>query len=280
LENKKGGMGSSYQEVPKINEKAHHTNHSTIMLLRSVGKIHSFKISPRFVFWTVMFFLSFIVASIIVINNYFDLLHENRALMERIKHFDKEVPKKERKLVKSERRIALLENYIQNLEIQQIRERQSREKETGQITVPEANEDKILLKRGWEKDKEEEEKSAKIVDVQDMVIQREGSRMTVNFKLVNMRQGEDALGGYIHIIALAEETDPSEAWAYPKEKLRNGMPSNFRRGMLFLIQRFKPIQGQIHYTTSSKPPKVVKVLIYDQSGRLILKKKFEVGNAS
>jgi hypothetical protein len=55
---------------------------------------------------------------------------------------------------------------------------------------------------------------------------------------------------------------------------------NFRRGQLFLIQRFKPVHGRFYLTSTSEPPTALRVLVYDQSGLLILEREFEVSHVS
>ena len=131
-----------------------------------------------------------------------------------------------------------------------------------------------------QKNHPKEEKLPKIVDIKDMVIQKDGSRMTLDFKLVNINPGENAVGGYIHVIATGKNSNPPLEWTYPKEKLQNSVPINFRRGLPFLIQRFKPYHRKFNSDSNNKLPTSIKVLVYNQSGKLILEKRFEVSNVS
>ena len=118
------------------------------------------------------------------------------------------------------------------------------------------------------------------VDIADMVIQREGSRLVVNFKLVNMHPEETAVGGYVHIIAINRQSDPPKEWSYPQEKLEDGKPANYRAGQIFLIHRFKQIQGKFNLGSSAESPSLIRFLVYDQPGALILEKDFEVRHAA
>ncbi|MFX0202644.1 MAG: hypothetical protein ACFFCW_41605, partial [Candidatus Hodarchaeota archaeon] len=70
----------------------------------------------------------------------------------------------------------------------------------------------------------------------------------------------------------------SKFWSYPKEILKNGLPHNYKKGELFIIKRFKPIHGRIDLGSPDETPSIIRVLVYDQSGALILKKEFAVGN--
>jgi hypothetical protein len=119
-----------------------------------------------------------------------------------------------------------------------------------------------------------------LVDVMDMVIQKEGSRITANFKLVNTQPGEGAVGGYVHLIAVDRRTTPPREWTYPPEKLDKGLPVNYRNGQIFLITRFKQIQSRFNLGSASESPGVLRLLVYDQAGDIILQREFEVGPAS
>ena len=100
--------------------------------------------------------------------------------------------------------------------------------------------------------------------------------MLVRFKLVNMQPGDSSVGGYLHLLVRGKQSDPPKEWAYPQEKVVNGFPENYASGLLFTIPRFKPIQGRFNLGRSLESPSSVRVLIYDQSGAIILQKDFEV----
>ena len=104
--------------------------------------------------------------------------------------------------------------------------------------------------------------------------------MTVRFNLANIKPGQNTIGGYIHIIATGKNNHSPSEWTYPKEKIQNGVPVNYRRGQPFLIQRFKPYRQRFNADSNSQLPTAIKILVYDQSGMLILEKGFEVTNAS
>ena len=103
--------------------------------------------------------------------------------------------------------------------------------------------------------------------------------MTVVFNLVNVHEDKKSVNGYVHMIAMNKESDPPQLWTYPKVALRNGIPIDYRRGQLFLIKRFKTIRGEYFFSSSKEFPSSMKVLVYDQSGKVILQKEFEVENA-
>ena len=57
--------------------------------------------------------------------------------------------------------------------------------------------------------------------------------MTIDFKLINLQPSNHPLTGYVHIIAESRKTDPPRIWTYPREKLQNGAPVDFRQGELY-----------------------------------------------
>ncbi len=267
-------MAAPEQKIPPVKKKSRHEPRLTVMIMRSVGKVHTFKISPRMILCVTIFFLLYIPISIWHINGFWIKRRQNITQSEKLTKLERETSEDRRLLNRSKQHIALLEDYIHNLE-----ERQEQEDE------PLKGEDSRELKTASRvedqiKEMDREDTPAKVVDIEDMVIQKEGSRVTVNFKLVNVHPGEGAVGGYIHIIAKAEKSDPPKEWTYPTVTLRSGIPTNYRRGQLFLIQRFKPIEGKLNLERGSKSPSSIRVLVYDQSGRTLLEKTFKVSNGS
>jgi len=242
--------------------------------MRSVGKIRSFKISRRLVFWSIIFFITYIITSIYFINDWVDKRRIKNDHSEKIKLLETDLLKSKKERVRSRQRLALLEDYIRNIEERREQESQpSKSKDLKEMEPAPSVETPP-------KEVIEEEKPEKIVNIKDMVIQKDGSRMTLDLKLVNLNPGENAVGGYIHIIAIGKNTNPPLEWTHPKEKLQNGVPVNYRRGLPFLIQRFKPYHFQFNSDSNSKLPTIIKVLVYSQSGELILEKEFEVSNVS
>jgi len=244
------------------------------MIMRSVGKVRSFKISSRIAMAAVVFFILYIIASIFVANRYFDLRRTKIVQSEMIKQLEDEALRNRKTLQRSTQKMAILEEHIRNLEAPKEREAEP-VKDTNQQASQAYRADGSVAD-----DRDQEEASASIVDIKNMVIQKEGSAITVNFRVVNLHPTENPVGGYIHIIAKGKAGRGTPELTFPYEELRNGIPVNYRRGQLFLIQRFKPIQGRFDLVPNSQPPSVIKVLVYDQAGELILEREFEFDNDS
>ena len=274
-------MGTSGQDIPSIKDKTPEKDPITIMIMRSVGRVRSFKISPPFLYLGAGFILLNIIATIYFGNRFFDLRHTKSLQSERIKELEDEAAKDLKTIHRNEQHMAILEEYIRNLESpkdQQASANKSiflRRESPSPAPVPAK-----VPERKPPDTQSTEAPSTQIVDVRDVDIKKEGSELTVNFRVVNLRELDNPIGGYIHMIAVGKDGYSPSAWTFPNEELRDGVPTDFRRGQLFLIQRYKPIEGNFYLSANADPPSAVKVLVYNQTGILLLEKEFEVSNDS
>ncbi|MDY7034688.1 MAG: hypothetical protein SV375_00800 [Thermodesulfobacteriota bacterium] len=258
MEDRGTKTGPINKETTPVNTKGR----ITLMIMGRVGRMRSFNISLGILFWTAIFFLIYILASIIIINSYFNLRHERTVLVKRINQLKRDHVETKKSLFRSKQHRALLVFYIDGLEGGHKQD----------YTPPQ---EKNLADHN-----DKEKKSRNVVDIQDMVIKKDDSTMNIDLKVVNIQKGEGAVRGYIHIIAKNNPSNSQQKLTYPKEKLKNGVPLNFRQGELFVIERFKPIHGKFDLSPGYKPASNIMVLVYDRSGTLILKKSFEVRDAS
>jgi hypothetical protein len=268
LENNEGKLESSEVSKVKFKKTSKNRKDSTILILGSTGTVRKFRISLSFLRNVGIFFIVFIIISIFVINDYLKLKKEIHEQSVKLKKAEAELYESRIELKKSHQHISLLKDYVSSLE-KRIEEKQ----------FPETIKDEFKVLSMTE-EAQVQEQSTPSVDVQDMVIQKEGSKVTVDFKIVNIKEGNEPVGGYIHIIAKREGNGAVRNWTYPDEELVNGVPANYRKGQPFLIQRFKPIHGRFHIAPGSKHPTVIIILVYNHTGQVILKREFEVGSVS
>lgn len=278
MDKQKRHVGSIKQRATPPKKKSSHESRLTVMIIRSLGKVHSFKIAPHFVLIAALFVFLYVVASIFLINRYFDLRQVNVIESKKIKTLESEVFKSKKIIYRSEQHVALLEDYIRNLEEQpEQKPAPTTKAESLEPTSTPRPAEQVSIVR---KEGDQEKESITAVDVIDMAIQKEDTKLVVDFKLVKAQAGEEGVGGYIHIIALGENVDPPAEWSFPRERLENGVPINFRHGQRFLIQKFKPIHGEFYWAPNSEPPTTMKVLVYDRAGKLMLEKKFQLRDKS
>ena len=282
-------MATTESEIPPVKKKPHDEDRLTIMIMRSLGRVRSFKISPHIVFCAILFLILYIPFSVFIINNYIGLYRANRTQSTKIQQLEEEVIKGQQNLGRFRQHVTLLEDYIRHLEEPQEQQKEKSATRGNAYTTEKSAAPKIEIIREQTVisdvesppgDSEEEMKPIGAVDIKEMIIQKEGARMSVEFKLVNINPGETAVGGYIHLIAMGNDPNPPPEWTFPRVQLEEGIPVNFRRGQLFLIQRFKPVHGRFFLAPNSEPPTALKVLVYDQSGLLILEREFEVSHVS
>ncbi|HYQ60464.1 MAG TPA: hypothetical protein VEP29_05400, partial [Desulfatiglandales bacterium] len=238
----------------------------TIMVAGRTGKVRSFGISPRLLFWASLFLLAYLPLSVMAINRYLELRQSHEVQAKAIALLEKELEEHRRVLARSGQHMAFLQDYVRHLE------------EAGEQSVDTSKQEKPATKRTESSTGQKPSRAPELVNIEDLAIQTQGSRMLVSFRLVNVQPGDSSVGGYLYILARGRQSDPPKEWAYPPGKTVNGFPENYRNGQVFTIERFKPIQGRFNLGQSLESPSSVRVLIYDQSGAIILQKDFEVSS--
>lgn len=267
-------MASYGQDIPSIKDKPHKEDPITIMFMRSVGKVRSFKIAPLFLYLGASFILLNISATIYFGNRFFEMRQTGAMQSEKIEQLEAEASKNMKTIHRNKQHMAILEEYIRNFEAPNEGKTAAKtsvflQQKSAEPAPPNASERSLP-----------EDASTQVVDIKDVAIKKEGSELRVNFRVVNLRELDNPIGGYIHMIAVGKDGYSPSAWTFPNEKLRDGAPVDFRSGQLFLIQRFKPIEGNFYLSEYADPPSAVKVLVYNQTGILLLEKEFEVSDGS
>ncbi|MDY7036861.1 MAG: hypothetical protein SV375_11955 [Thermodesulfobacteriota bacterium] len=280
MEDQKRGVESYRKKIPSVKKKYPHDAESTVMIMRSIGKVRSFKISRRLVFNAFLFLFIYIVVSLLIINDYFIIdkdLHLRRISSlqsEKIRELEREVSKKKKDIHKFKQHIALLNDLITNFQNGLEDDKKPHEmenlREEGSIQDIEPTKGPVDQKK----------RLAHVVEIKNLKIQKASSRMTVKFKLVNMQSEGGPIAGYLHIIAMSKDANSPPEWIYPKEKLQKNLPLNYRRGLPFLIHRFKPYRRKFNLDSNSELPTAIKVLVYNQAGIIILEKEIEVSSVS
>ena len=252
--------------------KPSHTPDLSVVIVREVGKVHTFKVSSRILLWASLFFAFFIVVSVVVINGYFDELMANKSQSGELKRLQHEIEYNKRAVYRSEQHLALLEDYLFHLHAGN-----HAPQEAGK--VEEMNVKGAALAAQGEPGKTAE-KGAEglLLDVRGLVVRRTGTKMTIDFRLVNMDPEKAPVNGYVHIIAMDKESDPPHWWAYPKEDLRDGLPINYKGGQGFQVKRVKIIRASYTFDATTASPSSVKILVYNKPGELICERQFELGD--
>jgi len=257
------------QESLSSKTRTPHERSLTVIVMGGRGKVRTFQLSRSLLIWASLFFAAFIVFSVVAINGYLGLKHENQALLDNMELLEQEVERGGKALQKSKKHLSFLEEYIRLAE-----ERPGPASSAGG-TSPQG-------KRSEQAGKipSSAKSLGEWVQVKDILLEKQRAKLNVSFRLTSTQPGDRTVGGYVHIIAENNSSDPPRYWAYPQQKLVNGIPENFRRGHLFSMTRHKLIQGKINIGSDSQYPSAVKVLIYDEAGTLIKEGFFEVPKES
>lgn len=256
-------MATVGQEIPPVKKTRLRERSLTVMVMGKVGKVRSFRLSRRLLFLALLFFAAYIPFSAYLVNRYFDLSHENRSRQRHIERLEKELSQSAIALSRSKEHILFLEDYV--LQVEPPDERASR--------PPKPQAKKAGDVDGSRADSRVEGMTKEIVSVEDLVLEKRGDVLEVDFKVVNLLPDDTTVGGYVHLTAKKEGGATRLDWTYPQVKRVDGLPEDFRRGQMFLIQRFKPIQGLLPLGSGPDAPSVLEILVYDQAGEILLQKE-------
>jgi len=234
------------------------------MVAGRTGKVRSFGISPRLLSWAALFLLAYLPLSVLAINRYLELRRNHEVQSRAVAQLEKQIEEARSALVRSNQHTAFLQEYLRHLE------------EASEQAMESAKPEKTTARRGDGTPADKAPRGQETVSIEDLAVQKQASRILVSFKLVNLQPGDSTVAGYLHILARGKLSDPPKEWAYPAGKVVNGFPENYRNGQVFTIQRFKPVQGRFNLGQSLESPSSIRVLIYDQSGAILLQKDFEV----
>lgn len=274
MEDQGRGMAGTGAEQPLRPDKGQPASKRwTIMIMGRVGKVRSFKVSPRILFWGVVFLVVYFPLSIVVFNRWVDLQRENEALMMRIAELDSDLARTERSLLQSQERVTLLldgrndspgsEMWLpETVASPDLTEQQSEEAPDPETRLPTP------------------EVLSGLVDIERMSIARERTRTNVSFNLVNIAGGGETVSGYVHILAYVDRGEETWWAAYPRGEVESGLPVDFDVGQPFIIQRFRPIRGSFDDRDGVGGPESILVVVYDDSGRLIYYDSYDVKDHS
>ena len=268
--------------IPKTIGKSDRGRRLTIMILGDVRKVRTLECSPVAILVGAIFFCAYLVFSLIVLYQFFNLRISNHDQSKRIAHLEQESTMMRKARDQSQERVALLKDYLESIEGRRTEEAvQEKEaippKPKAQPKPVQAIEPKSAP-QGPAVIQPEQLIAERIVEIRDMTLRIDGTRLLIDFKLYKIMESEPVIRGYVHIVVRDKNTSPPRELAFPYAELNNGTPVNYRRGQLFEIKRFKPIHGNFPLTAGSQSYSTVTVHVYDREGTPIHKGEFEVSD--
>ena len=263
-------MEGNQQINSPLKEDSPKANEITIMIMGNIGKIRSFTVSRRVLLWSSILLLIYILLSLFIIVRFIDVRYRFSMQSEMVKNFKERYNGMEKDLLKAQQRATNLEAYIESTK--------QKKEDVGTVEVQgaaDASADKPAVKT----DEKAGGQTTKSVEIEGLDIRRMDSVVVVDFRLINMTSGDGAVEGYMHIIVSDKNNNFPSVWNAPSRDVRNGLPSEFRSGERFIIQRFKQYHREFTSDGSSGAPASIRILAYDPSGNLILMREYEVKDA-
>lgn len=228
----------------------------TVMVFKNVGRVATFKISPGILLFAALFLVLYIIATIVIINEYFDIYRKNKIHAGKIVNLNRELKIANKDIKTFKEDIAFLNNYIEE------QKNKSPEHVPEPIPVVEPDEPVVDVPM--------------LVEAKGLKIKRDKSTISVSFKLVNTQTNKQPIGGYVFVIVSLVDSDKTERWVYPSSQLKNGVPANYRKGRRFFIHRFTVIDGKYKIGKKTDKPLTLKILVYSKDGDVILTKNSEL----
>lgn len=256
--------------TPSPKEASPGSRDITIMIMKKVGRIRSFTISHRILLWLSLFLSLYILSSLFIISRFMDMRYRFRDQSKRLADFEEKYNNMEKDLLRAQQRAANLDAYIES----------TMHKEGAEGTAPIQTPDITAVQQPSVTVPENVMGQASYsVDIEGLDIRKLDSGIVIDFRLTNTGSGTDAVEGYMHIIVSDQYNNYPSIWNSTSREIKNGIPSQYRSGERFIIQRFKQYHREFTSQSSFGMPARITILAYDPSGNLILMKEYEVQDA-
>ena len=269
-----------FPRVKRLLEKIKSSDSSsfTVMISRGLGKVRSFNISSRLLLCSTVVFVLYLVFSTVAISRYFGELRSNTVQLKFLQQLQNEIEDTKKTLYRARQRLKLLEDHIGNSQGKQ--EKQIESLETGDIkgdigpvpTTP-------VIQEGTFTKPDEADPVGPVIEIRNLTTKRKGERLSVKFRLVKIMPDRNQIKGYIFMIAANNESDSPQLWTYPRAALKNGEPINYKQGEFFKVRNYRIIRGKYFLDSETETPSLLSILVYDESGKLMLKKDFSIEKA-
>jgi hypothetical protein len=222
----------------------------TIMVLKRTGTVWTGKVSALVLMGAGVFLCCYIVITLVVIYQHFELTRGQETSRVHQAELTQALDAAHKKLERANHQSAILEAYITEKREEQLAGAQ------GNTMLPEPS-------------------FPEVVDISQLTVAQKDRVLTVTFTIINTQE-HTPLSGRVFVLAQVKGSDHDEMLVYPSCPLNNGLPVDFQRGQRFVIQRFKTISSKYALTNPLNEPLILKILVYDEQGKVIFNKTVEV----
>ncbi|MFH1953651.1 MAG: hypothetical protein ABIL06_18790 [Pseudomonadota bacterium] len=264
---------SSDQINPKPEKKgASDSSFFTVMISKGLGKVRSFNISSRLLIWSSVIFALYLIISVVVMNLYVDEFKAKNVQMDLLQQLQDQIEDTKSALFRAKQRLRFLEDYICKSQ-----GNQRKEAEAPQPEVPDPVPSIPVAREKTQKKSEKEKPIESVLNIEKLTTSQAGERLSVKFRLVKVKPDiKEEVSGYIFIIASNNKSGTLQSWPHPKAALKDDVPVNYKQGQVFKVRNYRIIRGNFFIDSETERPSFLKILAYDTSGKLILKKVFAI----
>lgn len=121
----------------------------------------------------------------------------------------------------------------------------------------------------------------KTVTIEDFTVRKSGSNkdLLVRFDIRKISKKPGDVSGRIFTVLIPDNTLEGQRLVVPSTTLKNGIPSEYKKGQYFSIASFKPIKFRINTQADPDFFKKASIFIFNEQEELIFEKLVTIGEA-
>jgi len=121
----------------------------------------------------------------------------------------------------------------------------------------------------------------KTVTIEDFTVRKSGSNkdLLVRFDIRKISEKPGDVSGRIFTVLIPDNTLEDQWLVVPSTTLKNGIPSEYKKGQYFSIASFKPIKFRINTQADPDFFKKASIFIFNEQEELIFEKLVTIGEA-
>jgi len=121
----------------------------------------------------------------------------------------------------------------------------------------------------------------KTVTIEDFTVRKSGSNkdLLVRFDIRKISEKPGDVSGRIFTVLIPDNTLEDKWLVVPSTTLKNGIPSEYKKGQYFSIASFKPIKFRINTQADPDFFKKASIFIFNEQEELIFEKLVTIGEA-
>jgi hypothetical protein len=121
----------------------------------------------------------------------------------------------------------------------------------------------------------------KTVSIEKFTVTKDGTNgyLLVRFDIRNVSKAPGEVSGKIFALLKPNNSLENKWLVVPPAAVKNGMPSDYKKGKYFSISHFKPIKFRVKHKLDPDVFKQASIFIYNDQGDLIFDKLINIAEA-